>query len=312
MGEAFRTAGQRLSERFARFRRLADVPLRIAERPLRFGQRIGRHDVPGLSAELAYRFFLALFPFVIFLAALGAFVARALGIADPSGEILRSFGAALPAEVATLVGDELRRIVERQDAGLLSFGALAALWIATGGTNAIFKALNRAYELRETRPFWRVYAMAIGLTLGGGTLIVIVFIALLGAQVAGADIAARLGLELLWRALLPVRWALAVLVLTLGTATLYRLGTAVRPPWRAALPGGLLFAVAWLGFTFLFAWYVDTVADYGATYGALAGVAGLLAWLYVSAFVLLLGAELTASLFEPTEPPQTAGPPSPS
>lgn len=279
-------------------RRRVEGPLRIAERPLRFGQRIGRHDVSGLAAELAYRFFLALFPLFIFLAALGAFVARALGIADPSGEIVRTFGAALPSEVATLVGDELRRVVERQDAGLLSVGALAALWAATGGTNAIFKALGRAYQTPETRPFWRVYPLAIGLTLAGGLLIVVGFAVFLGVEVAGAQAAAGLGLEPVWGVFLFLRWLLAIPVITLVVATLYRVGTAVRPPWRAALAGALVFALAWLAFTYVFGLYVNALGNYAATYGALGGVAGLLVWLYLSAFMLLVGAELTGSLFD--------------
>ena len=279
---------------------------RIAERPLAFARQIGRHDIAGLSAELAYRFFLALFPFVIFLAALGAFIARSLGVADPSGEILRAFGAALPAEVAPLVGEELRRIVERSDAGLLSFGALAALYVATGGTNAALKGVQRAYGLSVTRPVWRAYPLAIGLTLGGGTLIVILFVLLVGLEIPGASAALRLGLEPAWRAVLGLRWVLAVPVLVLVAGTLYRIGTVFRPPLRAVLPGAGFFALAWLAATYLFALYVDTLGTYGATYGTLAGVAGLLVWLYLSALLLLLGAEITGSLFDPSA---TAGTP---
>jgi len=268
---------------------------RIAERPLAFARRIARHDIAGLSAELAYRFFLALFPFVIFLAALGAFIARS-----------RAFGAALPAEAAPLVGEELRRIVERSDAGLLSFGALAALYVATGGTNAALKGVQRAYGLSVTRPVWRAYPLAIGLTLGGGTLIVILFVLLVGLEIPGASAALRLGLEPAWRAVLGLRWVLAVPVLVLVAGTLYRIGTVFRPPLRAVLPGAGFFALAWLAATYLFALYVDTLGTYGATYGTLAGVAGLLVWLYLSALLLLLGAEITGSLFDPSA---TAGTP---
>ena len=271
----------------------------MAERPLAFARRIKEHDLAGLSAELAYRFFLALFPFVVFLTALAGFIARGLGLADPSGDILRAFGAALPSEAATLVGEELRRVVERTDAGLLSVGALAALYVATGGTNAALKGVQRAYGLSVRRPIWRAYPLAVGLTLGGGTLIVVLSVLLVGLEVAGASAAASLGVEAAWPTLVALRWVLALPVLAVVAGTLYRVGTVARPPFRAILPGALLFALAWLAVTYLFALYVDTLGTYGATYGALAGVAGLLVWLYLSAFVLLLGAELSGSLFDP-------------
>src|SRR5206468_8789627 len=165
--EVWRRVAERLDAPGGRWRRTRERVAPLAAGPTAFSRRVGQHDIAGLAAELAYRFFLALFPFVIFLAALGASVARAIGVSDPSGEILRTFGAALPTEVATLVGDELRRIVERQDASLLSFGAIAALYVATGGTNAALKAIQRAYGLRRGRPFWVAYPLALGLTLGG-------------------------------------------------------------------------------------------------------------------------------------------------
>jgi membrane protein len=260
--------------------------------------RVRRHDVGGIAAGLAYRFFLALFPFAIFLTALGAFVARALGITDPTGEVLRVFGSTLPAEVAAIVDDELRSLVERPDAGLLSFGAVAALWIATGGTSAFLKALHRVYGPERGRPFWRQYALALGLTLAGGWLILGLFVLFVGLQVGGGRIATSLGLEPVWEALLVLRWLLAVPVLVAVAGTLYRIGTPARPPWRGVLAGAAVFAVVWLAVTWLFALYVDILGSYGATYGTLAGVAGLLVWLYTSGFVLLLGAEITGWWFD--------------
>lgn len=257
-------------------------------------ERIGRDDLGGLAAELAYRFFLALFPFAIFLTALGATVARSLGLADPTGEILRAFGAALPGEVATLVEEELRRIVERPEAGLLSIGALAALWTATGGTGALLKALHRVYGTAPSGPFWRAYVVSVLLTLLGGWLLVALFVLFVALQVGGGAIAAALGLEPAWRALLVLRWIVALPVLAVVAATLYRVGTPARPPWPGVVFGAAVFAVAWLVITSLFALYVDAVGDYGTTYGTLAGVAGLLVWLYLSAFVLLVGAEIPA------------------
>ena len=278
--------------------------------PISFAERIGRDDVGGLAAELAYRFFLALFPFTIFLTALGAFIARALGSTDPSGEILRTLGQALPADVAPIIGDELRAVIDRRDASLVSVGAIAALITATGGTNAILKGLARVYEVRP-RPLVRGTLVATGLTLAGGWLVVALFVVFLGVQLTGAELATRLGVEPLWRALLVVRWLLAVPVLVLVSGTLYRIGTVARPSWRPVLVGAIVGSIAWAVVTVLFSLYVDRIASYGATYGALAGVAGLLVWLYLSGFVLLIGGEITAFLQRPPPPPPSP-PASPS
>jgi membrane protein len=278
---------QDLRGRLARLRQRAPAPFAVAE-------RVGQHDLGGLAAELAYRFFLALFPFAIFLTALGAVIGRSLGLVDPAADVLRLFGSLLPAEVATVVGAELRRIVERPDPGVLSFGAVAAVVIATSGTNALLKAVLRAYGSDRRRPFWRSYAVALALTLAGGWLVIGLFVVFVGLQVGGATVAEALGLEDLWGSLIVWRWLLAAPALVLVAATLYRVGTPLRPPWRGVLTGAAVFAAAWLAVTWLFALYVDRLASYGATYGTLAGVAGLLVWLYLSAFVTLLGAEVVA------------------
>jgi membrane protein len=230
------------------------------------------------------------------LATIAAGAARALGVTDPSAEIIRAFGAAMPDEVADLVGGELRRVVERQTPALVSFGAVAALLVATGGTNTVFKALRRAFGVTEPRPAWRTYLLAVTLTLLAGSLTVLVAVLVLGLQAVGAEASASVGLEAMWRAALVLRWPVAVPLLTLAAGVLFRYGTVQRPGWRAIAGGSLFFAAGWLVFTYLFVLYVDVVAGYGATYGALGGVAGLLVWLYCSAFVLVVGAEITASL----------------
>src|SRR5690242_19872064 len=98
----------------------------------RFASDIGRDDVDGLSAELAYRFLFAIFPFGIFVAALTAFVAQAFGIEDPTGRILGSLSDNLPADVANGIRPQLEAVIGKTQPGLLTFGAIAALWAATG------------------------------------------------------------------------------------------------------------------------------------------------------------------------------------
>ncbi|HXG40201.1 MAG TPA: YihY/virulence factor BrkB family protein [Candidatus Limnocylindrales bacterium] len=275
----------------------------VVELAVRLVRHVGRDDVGGLAAELAFRFFLALFPFAIFLATLGALAAVALGVPNPAETIAAAASGLLPGEAAELIEAELRGIVARADPRILSFGAIAALWVATGGTNAVIKAMNRAYGVVETRPLWARYALAVGLTLLAGAAIVLSFVVVLAGQVAGSALAARLGLDPLWAVLLPVlRWPLSLALLIVAATVLYRVAPNVEVPLRSALPGAIAFSVGWLVATYLFGVYVSEVATYGATYGALAGVAILLVWLYLTGFVLLLGAELNevlAGLLDP-------------
>src|SRR4029079_5396255 len=110
----------------------------------RFVSEIGRDDVAGLAAELAYRFLFAIFPFGIFVAALTALIANAIGFADPTGQILGSLGDNLPPDIANSVRPQLEAVIGQTRPGLLTIGALLALWAATGGRNRPLQAPNRA------------------------------------------------------------------------------------------------------------------------------------------------------------------------
>lgn len=283
-------------------RRLPDVP-----EPLRPAFDAGRllvrkiidDDILGLSAELSYRFFLALFPFAIFVAGVGAFVARQLSIDNPAQAITDRLAGTLPPEAATLVQEELQRVIDRQDTGLISFGVLAAVFFATGGTNALIKAMNRAFDVEETRPLWRRYVVAIGMTLLGGGSLIGAFVLFVSGSILVGDVARQLGIEGTFWELLPIlRWPIVIGLVFAAVSVLYRVGPNLRLPLRWIVPGALLFAVAWLAGTWLFGWYVSGFASYGSTYGALAGVAILLIWFYLTSFILLLGVEVNDVIAE--------------
>src|SRR3954454_12663799 len=171
---------------------MRDVVVQVGKR---FIGDVGRDDVAGMSAELAYRFLFAIFPFGIFAAALTAFVSQAIGIGDPTGKILGAVGDNLPAELAAGVRPQLEAVIGTTRPGLLTFGAIAALWAATGGTNALIKAMNRAYEVGETRPVLPRTALAIGLTLLASIGILVAFVTIIGASLLTSQAADQLHLE---------------------------------------------------------------------------------------------------------------------
>lgn len=262
-----------------------------------------RDDVPGLAAELAYRFFLSMFPFFIALAALGGFVAAMLAVEDPTQEILGMVGEALPPGAAELIGPELQRVLGTQNPGLLSVGLILALWAATGGTNATMKAIDRAYNVAETRPFWKRYLLSMGLTLLTGLVVIAAFLLFVVGEIFGLQIATALGLQQeFYGAVNVIRWVVAFLLALLAAGLLYWRTPNVELPFKWVTAGAVLFGLGWLGATYVFTLYLATFGDYAATYGTLAGVVVLLLWSYLTAFALLLGAELNAVVDEQLDP----------
>ena len=274
-------------------------------------QRIGkrfigdfqRDDAAGLAAELAYRFLFAVFPFGIFVAALTAFVANAVGFADPTSQIMGAVGDNLPAQIASGVRPQLEAVIGTSRPGLLTFGAIAALWAATGGTNALIKAMNRAWEVDETRPLLPRYGTAIGLTLLASVGLIASFVTIVGASLLTTQVVTALHLDQgVVDAVNLLRWPLVFVLLSIAVAILYHWAPNFRAPWRWCLVGGAIFSVAWILATGLFALYVANFANYANTYGALGGVIVLMLWFYLSALILVAGAALVAATLKELHP----------
>ena len=254
-------------------------------------------DVTGLAAELAYRFFLALFPFVIMLAALSGFIADALGVENPTERIVDNFASTLPPDTASVLERQINEVITNKNVGLISIGLLGALWAAGGGMGALIKALNRAYDVPETRPFWKRTLLALGMTLSAGVAVMAAFIILVGAGAWGEEIAGWFGADRAFTvALMVVRWPIALLLIMAAVALLYRIAPNIDQKFHLVSAGAVLFALVWLPATFAFSIYVSNFGSFNATYGALGGVVVLLLWFYVSSVVLLVGAELNAMI----------------
>lgn len=278
-----------------------------AGRPVSLGLDLWRrsqaHDLTGLAAELAYRFLFALFPFGLFLTALAAYVSVALGLGDPTTTIINGLGSNVPPALVGTVQQELQQVIGQQRLTLLTSGAFLALWAATTGTMTVIKAMNRAYGVRETRPMLRRYALGLGLTLGGAIAILVAFVSIVGGAVLTDTMVSGLGLGApAWGAIAALRWPIIGALLVAAAAIVYRYGPNLRPTWRTALIGGLVFAVGWLAATFLLSLYVTRVQNYNATYGALAGIIVLMVWMYLTGLVLLVGAEIVAIRMGKSDP----------
>jgi len=274
-----------------------DGPTDVTTLGKRLFRRLREDDVAGLSAEMAYRFLFAVFPLGLFAAALGAFAATALGMGNPAEALVDGLGDNLPPSLAQALQPELERLLDSARPGLLVAGALGALVAATGGTNALVKGIHRAHDIPEGRPFLLRYAVAAGLTVVVAIGVIGAFVTIVGGAMLTEDLAAQFGVGA--QAFVVMR-ILAVPVVIVGlvaaVALVYRYAPTLVVPWRWILVGAAVFTAGWVGATLGLAWYVGNVADYGATYGSLGGLIGLMLWFYLTAGLLLIGAEVTAVL----------------
>lgn len=253
--------------------------------------------VSDLAAGLAYRFMLALFPFFLFLGALSGFVAQLLGVQDPAQQVVDNLAAAAPADAQSVLSDQLTAVLDQSRPGLLSFGLIGALWSSASGLAAAMRAMNVAYDVDEGRPFWRRTLVSIGLTILSGIFLITAFLSLVVAQFAESTVQEWLGSgQAVLIALTIARYAVALVLITGVAAFLYwALPNAhLRFTWIS--PGAALFVVSWIVATFGFSWYVSNFGSYNATYGAIGGIIVLMIWLYVTALMMLVGAEVNALL----------------
>jgi membrane protein len=249
-------------------------------------------DCMGLAQQVAYSSLLAFFPALIFLIGL-------LGLIDAYAEMRDFLRPVAPGAVLDIL-DQLEQDNRNEGASATAFvvGLFGAVWAASGAMGTIVKAVNRAYERLETRPFWKVRLISIvlvgaaGLVMAGMFLL-IVFGGPLGEAIAGK---ARLGgaFDLLWGIL---RWPAAFAVVLLLFALIYYLGPNLdQRDWKWITPGSVLGGLLWLALSGLFALYTSFSSSYSKTYGSLAGGVILLLWLNYTAWAILFGAELNSEL----------------
>jgi membrane protein len=261
-----------------------------------------------VAGGVTYAVLLALFP------GLAALVAIYGLVFDPA-QVERQVGAlsgVLPEPTQQLLVDELHKLVSASSGTLgVSAGValLLALWSASRGMSGLITALDIAYEEKDRRSFVKFNLLAVGLTLGAmlGGLVVIALLAVLPAAVQFIGF----GGTTKWL-LLVFNWPLLVAVVLLGLAVLYRYAPdRHRPQWRWVSPGAIVATTLWIAASIGFTVYVANFNSYDRTYGSLGGVVILLTWLYLSAFVVLLGAAINAQTEKQTVKDSTAGPSAP-
>jgi len=262
-------------------------PLEVLKRAIR---DFSADSMTTYAAALAYRIVFSLFPFLLFLVALLAFLQI-----PQLFEWMREQAALLvPSEAMAQVNNVIEEL-QTPRGGLVSVGIVLALWSASVGVMSLIEALNVAYDVPERRPTWRLYLLSLLYTFGLAILLIAAAaLMVLGPQAAGW-VASRLGLAevfvTVWNWL---RWPIAVLLLMLAVSVVYYLGPNIRQRFRFITPGAILSVVVWIAASVAFGFYVQNFANYSATYGSIGAVVILMFYFYLSAVVLLFGAEINA------------------
>jgi membrane protein len=253
-------------------------------------------DLFTRAAALSYYFLLALFPLLLFLTAMLGYFADAG--TELRKNLLDYLGSVAPRSASQLVRTTVKEITEDAGGGKLSFGLLAALWFASFGMGAIGDTLNAAYGVRETRPWWRVRLISVGLTVALAALVITALALVLYGGEIGEGLAKHFELgEVFMSAWNVIQWPIVLGFVLFAFALIFYYAPDLRHRrWYWITPGSLTGVALWLLVSFCFRLYLRYFDHYSATYGSLGAVIILLLWFYLTGAAILVGGKVNAEI----------------
>ncbi len=252
-----------------------------------------RNHTLQMAAALAYYFVLSLFPALILLSAVVAY----LPVPDLFNQALALLATFLPADAMGLVQRVLADVISPNKGTFLSLGILGTLWAASGGFAAMIEALNIAYDVRDDRPFWKTRPLAVGLAFLTGALLLMALSVMVVGPRFGEWLAGRVQLSELFVLLWPfIHWTIAIGFTILAVEALYFLAPNVKQRLRATLPGAVVAVGCWIALSYLLGIYFRHFGNFNKTYGTLGAAVALMIWFYWTGFAMLVGAELNEEL----------------
>jgi membrane protein len=249
------------------------------------------HDMATYAAAVTYHVVFSLFPFIIFFIALLGF----LELSNLFDWLRQQFQAFFLEQTMRELNQILDQLQQRR-MGMLSFGAIVALWAASSGMRSMMNALNVVYGVKEGRPVWKRYPLSLIYTLIVGSMMIIAVTLMLVAPQAMQALVQQVGMAQVFAVLWAwwLRWPAVVLLLTAMVAIIYRVAPDVEQRFRFVTPGAFLAVIAWTGASLAFNFYVRNVANYNALYGSVGTIIVLLLYFFISSVILLFGAEINA------------------
>jgi membrane protein len=268
------------------------LPITLWELIRRTVSEVIKDDVLGMAGQLAYFFVLALFPALIFFVSLVAFIPG-----DMANQLVASLQSFAPADVHQLVADQIEKLRQGSAGGILTFGLLVAIWSSSGALIAIISTLNRAYDITESRPWWKVRLTAIGLTFALATVVIVA----LGLVILGPVLAAKIGawtglggtFSMVWNL---ARWPVIFLLVSLGIALVYYHAPDAEQDWIWITPGSIVATLLWIAASLGLQFYIRYAGSFNETYGTLGGAMVVLLWMYISGIAILVGGEMNAEI----------------
>jgi membrane protein len=258
-------------------------------------KEMNEDHVMAFAGNLTYKALFAVFPFFTFLLSLlGIFSAT-----DLVNTAVENLSGAVPDSAKTFIEDQLLGITQSQAESAFTFGAIVsvalALWGVSGAFRSVMEAMNGMYSVEEDRPFWKVYGLSIFMSLAVVILLVGALVLVVFGESIGVAVADVIGLGSVFATLWSIlQWPLVACVVLFAFSLIYYFAPATRQRCRWISPGSLIAFVFWLLFSLLFSLYASTIGgdSYNETYGSLAGIIVLMLYVYYSALIMLIGAEM--------------------
>lgn len=270
--------------------------LGVKELGKRVWHEVQEDEVFGRAAELSYYFLLALIPFLIF-------VTSVIGLTIGSGtgtrhQLFNYLAQVMPASAFQLIDTTIQEVSSASGGGKLSFGILATLWAASNGMGAITSSLNSAYDLKESRPWWKQRLTAMVLTMALSVFIISALLLVLAGSSIADWLASVFGFgstfPLIWKIL---QWPVVLACLIFAFALIYYFAPDFHDQkWTWLTPGAAIGVALWILVSLAFRVYLHFFDSYSATYGSLGAVIVLMLWLYFTGLAVLIGGEINSEI----------------
>jgi membrane protein len=254
--------------------------------------RFMNDDLLSIGAQATFFLLLSLFPFLIFVITLITYMPM-INFQD-SIQVLAAF---MPENAYLILRDIVNQTIANRSVALLSFGMLSALWSSASGVTSLVRGINRAYDQEETRRSWKITAVSLYFALELAVAIIFSLILIVFGKILGTQIFHFLGFsDVSLKVWSYVGYIIALITTILVFISLYYNTPNRRLKFREVIPGAVVASLGWVIVSIAFSYYVDNLGNYSKVYGSLGGIIALLMWLYVSSIIILMGAEINASL----------------
>lgn len=248
------------------------------------------NDMSTYAAALAFRALLSLFPFLLFLTATLSF----FNVPEFFNWLRDQAAIAFPPMVMEMIDPVLDQLQD-ENSTILSISIIMAIWVSSTGMRSLMNAMNNAYNVQESRPAWKLFPLSIGFTLGMGLLLMLAAGFMVIGPAAAEWLANQLGMKDLWTSLWGwLRWPFVVIILMFVVAMIYYLTPDVEQEFRFITPGSVIAVVVWIGASIGFGIFARNFGNFQLFYGGIGAVIILLLYFYISAAVMLYGAQLNA------------------